>query len=133
MKNFDKFATNLIIFEICKILSTVHSKIFQDSQNADKTDKKNTSFDWISKCQKAFDELKKRINETFVLTHFNSELKTIVESKSSDYVFVGVFSQKGKDDIVRSVTFFSKTLLFAKYNYEIYDKKLLTIIKCFEE
>ncbi len=38
-----------------------------------------------------------------------------------------------KKKIIRFVVFFSKELLSAKCNYEIYDKKLLIIIKCFEK
>ena len=68
-----------------------------------------------------------------ILTHFNFELKTIIESDSSDYVSVEILFQKEKDDVVRFVAFFSKTLLSAECNYEIYDKELLAIIRCFEE
>jgi hypothetical protein len=41
--------------------------------------------------------------------------------------------QKEDDDLIRSVTYFSKTLFFVECNYEIYDKELLIIIKCFEQ
>jgi hypothetical protein len=52
---------------------------------------------------------------------------------SSDYVSAGVLSQKEDDDLIRSVAYFSKTLFFAECNYEIYDKELLAIIRCFEQ
>ena len=38
-----------------------------------------------------------------------------------------------KNDVVRFVVFFSKTLLSAECNYEIYDKELLAIICCFKK
>ncbi len=95
--------------------------------------RKNQSFYWSENCQIAFEQLKKRVIETFVLSYFSSELKTYLESDSSDYVSVEVLSQKESDDLIRSVTYFSKTLSFVECNYEIYDKELLTIIRCFEQ
>ena len=38
-----------------------------------------------------------------------------------------------KNDIVRFVVFFLKILLSTKCNYGIYNKKLLTIVRCFEK
>ncbi len=73
------------------------------------------------------------MTETFVLSYFSFELETYLESDSSDYVSVEVLSQKEDDDLIRSITYFSKTLSFAECNYEIYDKKLLAIIRCFEQ
>lgn len=95
--------------------------------------KKDKSFEWTPACQRAFDELKKRITEAPILAHFDPELETIVETDSSDYVSAGVLSQRGKDGIIRPVAFFSKSLLPAECNYEIYDKELLAIVKCFEQ
>jgi hypothetical protein len=68
-----------------------------------------------------------------VLTHFDSKLEIIVKSNSSDFVFVDVLFQREEDEIIRSVAFFSKSFLSAECNYEIYDKKLLAIVKCFEQ
>jgi hypothetical protein len=95
--------------------------------------RKNQSFYWSKDCQIAFEQLKKRVIETFVLSYFSSELETFLESDSFDYVSVEVLSQKENDDLIRSITYFSKTLSSAECNYEIYDKELLTIIRCFEQ
>jgi uncharacterized surface protein with fasciclin (FAS1) repeats len=95
--------------------------------------RKNQLFTWFKDCQIAFDELKKRVTETFVLSYFSFELKTFMKSNSFDYVSVEILSQKEDDDLIRSITYFSKTLTFAECNYEIYDKELLAIIRCFEQ
>jgi hypothetical protein len=72
--------------------------------------------------------------ETSVLTYFRFDLKIYLECDSSDYVFERILSQKNeKDQLIRLVAYFFKTLSSAECNYEIYDKKLLTIIRCFEE
>lgn len=38
-----------------------------------------------------------------------------------------------KDGILRPIAYFSKKMSLAEYNYDIYDKELLAIIKVFEE
>ncbi len=95
--------------------------------------RKDQLFFWSKNCQITFDELKKRITEASILSYFSSELETFLKSNSFDYVSVEILSQKEDDDLIKSITYFSKTLSFAECNYEIYDKKLLTIIRCFEQ
>ncbi len=51
----------------------------------------------------------------------------------SDYVVAAVLSQKHHDGILRPVAFMSNKMSPAECNYEIYDKKLLAIIRAFEE
>lgn len=80
----------------------------------------------------AFEELKKKITEAPVLAHFDRTKKLIFEADSSDYVTGGVLSQIGEDGELHPIAFFSKNLSPAECNYEIYDKELLAIIKCFE-
>jgi hypothetical protein len=95
--------------------------------------KKNHLFIWTKNCQTAFDELKKQMIETSILFYFSFELDTFLKSNSSNYVSIEVLSQKENDDLIKSVIYFFKTLSSAECNYEIYDKKLLTIIRCFEQ
>jgi hypothetical protein len=106
---------------------------FKMTKSLIKLTKKNQLFSWSKDCQTTFDELKKRVIEAFVLSYFLSELETFLKSDSSNYVSARVLSQKKNDDLIRSVTYFSKTLSSAECNYEIYDKELLTIIRCFEQ
>jgi hypothetical protein len=68
-----------------------------------------------------------------MLFYFSFELETFLESNSSDYVSVEVLSQRKSDNLIKSITYFSKTFSFIECNYEIYDKKLLIIIKCFKQ
>ncbi len=80
----------------------------------------------------------RRVKETShrslnIVVFFTFELKTFVESDSSNYVSTKVFFQKKKNELIKSVIYFFKTLSSVKCNYEIYDKKLLTIIRCFEQ
>ena len=68
-----------------------------------------------------------------VLRHFDLDKEIIVETDASDYVSVGMMSQYDADGILHPIAFFSKKHSPIEYNYEIYDKELMAIIRCFEE
>jgi hypothetical protein len=95
--------------------------------------KKGVRFHWTIACQSAFDCLKRAFTTAPVLAPFDWEKEIILETDASDYVSAGVLSQYGDDGILRPVAFFSKKHSVTEYNYEIYDKELLAIIRCFEE
>ncbi len=94
--------------------------------------RKNTSFVWNEVCVQAFDDLKKQISSTSVLRHFNSKQQTILKINVSDYVKGEILSQYNDKNVLHSIVFYSKSMIFAECNYHIYDKKLLAIIRCFE-
>ena len=94
--------------------------------------RKDQPFTWNETCQEAFDLLKRSIASAPILTHFNRSKEAILEINSSDYVNRGVLSQYGDDGILHPVAFYSKNMAPAEYNYEIYDKELLTVIRCLE-
>jgi hypothetical protein len=93
--------------------------------------KKEPKFEWNTNAQKAFDKIKQRITSVPILVHFDYTQTAYVEADSSDYVQGGVLSQM-KEGVLHPVAFFSKKLLLAKCNYEIYDKELLAIVNCLE-
>jgi hypothetical protein len=66
----------------------------------------------------------------FVLKHLNSIRKSILKTNFSNYVNDDVLSQYDDEEILHSVIFYNKNMIFAKCNYEIYNKELLTIICC---
>ncbi len=94
--------------------------------------RKNTSFVWNKACVQAFDDLKKQVSSISVLQHFNSKWQTILKINASDYVKDEILSQYNDENVLHSVAFYSKSMIFAECNYHIYDKKLLVIIQCFE-
>jgi hypothetical protein len=98
-----------------------------------KLTRKNVLFTWNEICKHAFELLKRTVIEASILTHFDSKKQTYIKSDSSDFVFAEILSQMRKNDEFHSVTFFSKNLVSIECNYEIYDKELLTIVRCFEQ
>jgi len=66
----------------------------------------------------------------FILKHFNLIKEAILEMNFLNYVNDEVLSQYDDEDILHSVIFYSKNMIFAECNYEIYNKELLIIIHC---
>ena len=58
---------------------------------------------------------------------------SIIEANSSNYITKGILSQYNKDGVLYPVIYFSKRLNLAKYNYKIYNKELLAIIRYFKQ
>lgn len=68
------------------------------------------------------------VTKASILIHYKQGIKIIVETNFSDYVSNRVFFQLREDKLLYIIAFFYKNLSFAKYNYKIYDKELLTIL-----
>ncbi len=93
---------------------------------------KKIIFEWNEVCQTAFDHMKRRMTETSILRHFDQTHDFILEINSFDYVNDEVLFQYDDEDVLHSIAFYSKNMSSAECNYEIYDKKLLIIIRAFE-
>lgn len=95
--------------------------------------KKNIKFEWTEEREEAFQTLKRMFTTAAILAHFDPDRRIVVETDESDYVSAGILSQRDNEGDLHPVTFFSKKHSPAECNYEIYDKELLAIIRCFEE
>ena len=71
--------------------------------------------------------------EAPILCHFDSSKQCFVKTDSFDYVNASVLSQLDDEGVLHPVAYFSRKMTPAECNYEIYDKELLAIIRCFEE
>jgi hypothetical protein len=94
---------------------------------------KGVPFAWSMEQQTAFDTLKATFTSAPVLARFDPDRDVIVEMDASDYVSASVLSQYNDDNVLHPVAYFSKKHSPVEYNYEIYDKELLAIIRAFEE
>jgi hypothetical protein len=93
---------------------------------------KNIKFSWSKACEHAFAKLKKAFVSTPILQHFNPSKEVFVEADALDFVSLGVLSQIGADRILHPVAFMSKKYNPVECNYEIYNKELLAIVRCFK-
>lgn len=94
--------------------------------------KKDCPFQWSEACQAAFEHMKHLVTSAPVLRHYERSRPAVLETDSSDFVNGGVLSQADDDGVLHPVAFYSKNLLPAECNYEIYDKELLAIVRCLE-
>ncbi len=76
--------------------------------------------------------MKRRMIKAFILRYFNQIREIILKINSFDYVNDEVLSQYDNEEVLHSVTFYNKNMSSAECNYEIYDKKLLAIIRAFK-
>ena len=89
------------------------------------------AFQWTTKCQQAFKDLKHAFTTAPVLAHCDSKLATWVEINASDFVVAEVLSQM-HSKMLKPIAYFSKKMTPAKCNYMIYDKELLAIVRSFK-
>ena len=68
--------------------------------------------------------------ETLIFKHYDRKRKVILKCDSSNWCLSEILSQYDDEKILHSMIFYSKKMILAKCNYEIYDKKLLIIIRC---
>ncbi len=95
--------------------------------------RKDVFFVWFQKCQIAFNILKKVFTFKIILHHYNSNHKIVIEINASNYVFKNILFQYDENEILHSVTYFSKKHNSVKCNYEIYDKELMIIVCAFKK
>ncbi len=93
---------------------------------------KDTSFVWNEVCVEVFDNLKKQVSSISVLRHFDVKRQAILKIDAFNYVKDDILSQYDDESVLHSIVFYSKSMVSVECNYHIYDKKLLTIIWCFE-
>ena len=91
--------------------------------------KKNTSFQWMEKCEVAFRAFKRQFTEAPVLAHYREYRETVLEMDASMYAIGGVLSQRNEAGEMHLVTFMSRKLIAAERNYDTYDRELLAIIE----
>jgi len=89
--------------------------------------RKNRAFIWEDAHQNAFDTLKINFTSYPVLCSPDPDKRYIVDTDTSA-VAVGATVQQEFSDGLHPIIFFSKSLLPAERNYDIYDHKLLAII-----
>lgn len=94
--------------------------------------RKGVHFIFSDRCQKAFQKLKDRLVSAPILTHYQRDSPTRLETDASDGVVAAILSQlrtTSGQDVWHPVAYFSKTMLPAECNYPIHDKELLAITR----
>jgi len=119
-----------IFIDFCNFYQRFIKNFSKIAQSMIKLTQKDHSFEWTEICQTVFEKLKQQMMTVFVLKHFDLIRKAILKMNFLNYVNDEVLSQYDDEDILHSMIFYSKNMIFAECNYEIYDKELLIIIRC---
>ena len=92
--------------------------------------KKLIRFEWIAKIEKIINFLKKTMIEIFIFRYYDRIKQIVLKIDFSNYINTEMLSQYDDEKNLHLVIFYSRNLISIECNYEIYDKKLLIIIRC---
>jgi len=96
--------------------------------------RKDVQYTWGSDQQTAFDAIKHAFTQAPVLAHFNPEYPLLVETDASDHAVAAILSQiSSLDGELHPIAFYSRSMVPAETNYDIYDKELLAIYAAFRQ
>ena len=94
--------------------------------------KKGQEFQWGTEQKEAFQKAKDRVTANPVLTQFDPDKETTIETGTSDYAVGMRMTQPGTDGKPQPITFHSRKLVQAELNYNIHNKELLAIVIAFK-
>ena len=97
---------------------------------------KDVPFSWGQQQQQAFNELRTRFLSAPILTQFDRNLKTIMETDASNQAITGILSQyhiANKSKQLHPVEYHAKTFTASQCNWPIHDKELFAIGDCFRK
>ena len=95
--------------------------------------KKDVQWTWNIPQRQAFQALKQTFSQQPILAIWEPHRPTRLEIDASGYATGGVLLQKLEDDLWHPIAFRSQSMIEAERNYEIYDKKMLAIIRALED
>ena len=98
--------------------------------------KKDQAFLWNPEAEQAFQDLKTTFTsqQGGILVYYDPLLPCTVETDASDFAIGACLSQPDPNTAqLRPVAFFSRKLIAAERNYEIYDKEMLAIVEALKE
>ena len=95
--------------------------------------RKTVVWNWTSKEQAAFEELKGLVMSTPILVFPREDKPFLLEADASDFATGAVLSQEGSDGKLHPVGYMSRSLSAVERNYEIHDKEMLAIMRGLEE
>ena len=92
------------------------------------------SFLITNEVRKTFNTLKEIFIIVFILIHFDSKRKIMIETNVSKFDLVEILSQLKKNiNQWHFTTFFSKKMSVVERNYAMLKQKMLTIVKCCQQ
>ena len=94
--------------------------------------KKDVPFNWMPECTEAIKKLKQLVKGDPMLMCLDHDHPFILEVDASQYALGAVLSQQNDSEKLQPVGYFSKTLIPAEWNYDVYDHELLALVRSLE-
>ena len=103
--------------------STLAYPLYQLIKTEEKTIK-----NWTDICQKSFEEIKLRLNESPVLIHYNNQKTVYLRCDCSNTASGLILLQEGEDGELHPLTFYSKVLKPHQHKYSTTYKEYLSVL-----
>ena len=91
------------------------------------------TYQWSHECNTSFNEVKRMLSSTEVLTHFDQDKPIRVEADASRYGIGAVLSHVMDDGTHRPIAYASRTLNIHERNYAQIDKEALSLVFALEK
>ena len=91
--------------------------------------RKDVEWKWETPQCQAFETLKRCVTTEPILTHPDPTKQYTLEVDASGFTLGAVLSQKGSDNKLHPISYYSRTLSEAEQNYDIYNRELLAMVE----
>ena len=105
------------------------TSLFKRNEN----EKKKSSLKWSDEAEQAFRQLRNIFMSISFLIHYDLLKRNRVKTDVFNFAVASILSQQNENDNWRSMTFWSRKMIFAEQNYKIYDQELLIIVAAFKQ
>jgi len=95
--------------------------------------KKNSKVKWTMEAKQAFEDIKKALTKTLVLTSPRFDRDFIIFSFASEHTIAVVLLQKDDQGCEKPIAFFSKALRDAPLKYQIIEKQAYALVEAIKD
>jgi hypothetical protein len=95
--------------------------------------KKKKEFEWTKQQEKAFNDIKKLVKKSPILTLHDQELPTVITPDASGDGLGIALEQIGNDRKLIPIAFYSRQFTQAERNYNVHDRELLAVMTAFKQ
>ena len=103
--------------------------LLKDSEN----EKKKNLLKWSNEAEQTFCQFKNTFMSISFFIHYDLLKRNRMKTDVFNFIVAGILSQQNENNNWRSMMFWSRKMIPAEQNYEIYDQELLIIVAAFKQ